>query len=254
MRLIDTHVHLEEVEDLPGALDRARQAGVEAIIAVGSTFQSNKRLLEICEDCKNFKIYLALGIHPSDLTPEDMQAIAGLIEENIERIVAIGETGLDYWYKEARKEGPGRQLQKEAYSAQLDLAVKYNKPAIIHSRGAWRDCLDMAVEKKVKKAVFYWYSGPIDVLSDLLNQGYLISAAPSAEYSPEHREVIKNTPVEKILLETDSPVTYKPESGKYRSEPKDVARTLKAVAQIKDMEEGRMANEANETAIKFFEL
>jgi len=176
------------------------------------------------------------------------------LEKHIKDAIAIGEIGLDYWYKQARKDGPGRNLQNEFFKKQLELSIKHNKPVVIHSRGAWRACLDMTLETGVKKGIFHWYSGPEDVLKDLLDAGFFISATPSCEYSKEHIRAIEIAPLEKILLETDSPVTYKPESGSYKSEPGDVYRTLKAVARIKNMDEETLAQKTTETAIKFFGL
>ena len=112
----------------------------------------------------------------------------------------------------------------------------------------------MALELKVTKAIFHWYSGPEDVLADILKQGYLISAAPSAEYSPEHRRAIRAAPLEKLLIETDTPVVYKPLSGRYASEPKDVLRTLRAVAEIKEIDQTQVAEQTHANTIKFFEL
>ena len=87
----------------------------------------------------------------------------------------------------------------------------------------------------MKKAIFHWYTGPINVLRDILDQGYLISATPAAEYHDEHRQAIKETPLQSLVLETDSPVIYRQGSNPgYKSEPADVARTLQAVAILKD--------------------
>ena len=256
MKIIDSHAHLEEVKDLEGALKRAKQTGVAAVVAVGVDIKSSEKALEICRVYKDPGvypiIYPSLGIHPKDLKLHELPSVFKLIEENIDNIVAVGEIGLDYWYKEARKEGPGRRLQKEIFVKQLDIANRYNKPVIIHSRGAWKDCFEIMVQRRIKRGVFHWYSGPGDVLEDVLKRGYFISVTPSCEYSKEHQEAVKKTPLENILIETDSPVVYKPQSGKYESEPKDVLRALKAVSEIKDIEEARIARKSTENAMELF--
>ncbi|OGW76082.1 MAG: hypothetical protein A2Z72_01820 [Omnitrophica bacterium RBG_13_46_9] len=255
--VIDSHTHLEEIADLDGALKRAAESGVSAIVAVGTNLESNKKALEICRLYKDPgypALYPSIGVHPGDLAHIDSFSAFNFIEENIDKAVALGEIGLDYWYKEARKDGPGRRLQEEMFLKQLDVANKHNKPIVIHSRGAWRDCFDRLVHSGITKAVFHWYSGPEDVLLEIIKMGYFISATPSAEYSPEHRRAIEITPLENMFIETDCPVIYKPESGSYRSEPKDVLRTLKAVAEIKNMEIARVAEKTSRNAIEFFGL
>ena len=92
------------------------------------------------------------------------------------------------------------------------------------------------------------------MLEGILKAGYFISATPSLEYSPEHQKAVKKAPLERLLLETDSPVVFKPGSGKYRSEPKDVVRTLKAVAKIKNVTEAEVAEQTTDNTIKFFDL
>lgn len=256
--LIDSHCHLEDIKDLKAALKRAKEAALEAVIAVGVNFESNKKVLEICRLFRDSTayptIYPSLGIHPGDVNTPDIDAAFKIIEENIDRVVAVGEIGLDYWYKEARNDGPGRRLQKEIFLKQLGIAKRHDKPVIIHSRGAWKECLDEAVQHKIKKAVFHWYSGPEEILREIIRNGYFISATPSVEYSNEHRLAVKIAPLENLLLETDSPVTYKPESGRYRSEPRDVLRVLKAAAGIKNTEEREIAKKTTENVRAFFNL
>ena len=256
--IIDSHCHLEEIKDLSAVLKRAKEAGVTAIIAAGVHYESNKEVLEICRlfnDPKAYPvIYPALGIHPKDVNASDPDLALKFIEENIKDIVGVGEIGLDYWYKEARKDGPGRGLQKEIFLKQLDIANRYEKPVIIHSRGAWRECLEKVVERGVKRAVFHWYSGPEDILKEILKNGYFISAAPSCEYSKEHARAVKIASIEKMFVETDSPVTYKPASGNYTSEPKDVLRVIKAVAKIKGISEFEITRKTTENTIGFFKI
>ncbi|MBN3039130.1 MAG: TatD family hydrolase [Candidatus Omnitrophica bacterium] len=254
-KLIDTHAHLEEIDDLKKALEEAREAGVEAVIAVGQGPQSNRELLDICPRYKDIlPIYPAMGVHPGYVEGCDPEDALSFIEENIKDIVALGEIGLDYWYKPARKEGPGRQLQNLVFEKQLDMAKRYDKPVVVHSRGAWRACLEMLSRYDIKEAEFHWYSGPQDVLEELLERGYCISATPAAEYSPEHKSAIARAPLEKIFLETDSPVRYKPAEGEYFSRPKDVFRTLKAVAEIKKISEDQIAQVCNNSSMEFFGL
>lgn len=272
--LVDTHSHLSDIADLTDALVRAKAAGIQAIVAVGVNQESNKKTLEMASRFNdpevypvrqrligpavsngvNPIIYPAIGFHPGDINTYEAENVSGFIEDNISKIVAIGESGLDYWYKEARKDGPVRELQDRVFAEQIKLAKQHDKPIIIHSRGAWKECLKKTKEAGIKRAVFHWYSGPEDVLREILAEGYFMSAAPSCEYSPEHRKAIEIAPLERMLLETDSPVVYKPALGRYKSEPKDVARVLKEVAKIKNVPEEEAAAMTTRNAGAFFNL
>lgn len=250
MELIDTHAHLESIKGLRGAIKRAVEVGVVAVIAVGSDYESNIWVLYESQKygTKKLKIYPALGIHPWGLDISKVDKTISLIEENINNIVALGEVGLDYWYKEARKNDDIKEIQREVFRRVLSLARRSNKPLSIHSRGAWADCVDMVIEAGVKAAVFHWFSGPLEVLKKILDYGYYISATPAAAYSKEHRRVIAETPLENIILETDSPVVYAGET----SEPAHIIKALNAVAELKGESAETVAEKTTENAKKIF--
>jgi len=242
-RLIDTHAHLEEIEDLDSVIERAKQGGVIAIVAVGSDYESNNRVLEIAERYGSF-IYPALGFHPGNLEVSSIEHNLQFIEANINNVVAIGEIGLDYRKDIVKKSG--KDCQKEVLENILALAGKYNKPAILHSRYAWRDSFTLVDEAQIEKAIFHWFTGPISVLKDILSRGYPVSATLAAEYHEEHRAAIKETSLDNLLLETDSPVTYKG----HRAEPADVVRSLISVAELKGLPPGVIADKTTENAMK----
>jgi len=252
LELVDTHAHLEDIENLDEALRRAEKAGVVAVVTMGSDYESNLWALE--ESLKhqrgNLRIHPALGLHPWSLDPSKIDANIRLIKENIAKSTAIGEIGLDYWYRDVRKSPEKKGLQRELFQRLLELAKRNDKPVSIHSRGAWADCLDIAVETGVEKAVFHWYSGPLDVLRKLLDRGYYISATPAAAYSKEHRAAIQNTPMEKLLLETDSTVTYQG----LPSEPAHLLKTLSAVADLKGEKRETVAEKTTGNARLIFKI
>lgn len=256
--IIDSHVHLEDFRDLHGVLRRAKEEGVIAIVTAGVNQESNKKILEICKACRGSKdypvIFPSLGIHPGDVIGLEFDSAYKLIEDNVRDIVAISEIGLDYWYKEARRDESVRKLQENVFERLLALAKKWDRPVVIHSRGAHKECFERASEAGIRKAVFHWYSGPDDILDSILKAGYLVSAAPSLEYSAQHQRAIRKAPLQQILLETDSPVFFKPQSGKYRSEPKDLSRSLKETARIKGLSEDEVARNTTYNALTFFNL
>lgn len=252
MKLVDTHTHLEEIEDLKSVIEKAVKVGVIAIIAVGSDYNSNVWVLNESRkyEIEGLKIYPALGLHPWGLDPLKVSETIGFIENHVDEVIAIGEIGLDYWYKEVRKNEGLKKLQREVFRRVLSIARDKGKPVSIHSRGAWMDCVNIAIEVGVKRAVFHWFSGPVDVLKKLLDYGYYISATPAAAYSKEHRNAIAMTPLENIVLETDSPVVYAGE----RSEPAHIIKALNAVAELKGERIEVVAEKTTENARKIFGL
>ncbi len=251
--LIDTHAHIDEIEDLDRAIEEGEQFGLVAIVAVGQDYDSNLKILEISEKYKHF-IYPALGLHPCNLGNMDAAKVdltLHLIEDNIDKAVGIGEIGLDYDKRVIA--AADKERQKEAFKSVLELARRYNKPVSVHSRYSWKDSFDLVKESGVTRAVFHWYTGFSSVLREIISGGYFISATPATEYHDEHRRAVRETPLENLLLETDCPVTYGRET-KFRSRPADVVRSLRAVAQLKGITEDVVAAVTTENALKFFGL
>ena len=252
-RLIDTHAHLDELENLDLALEEAKKAGVTGIVAVGSNRQSNIRTLEIAQAHRRF-VYSALGLHPwelANLGASEIDDNLRFIERNIAAAVAVGEIGLDYDKRVVKV--ASKELQKEVLGRLLDIARKYAKPAIIHSRYAWKDALVLVQEVGIDKAVFHWFTGFSSVLKDIIDGGYFVSATPATEYHQEHRRAVKEAPLERLLLETDCPVTYG-RATRYESRPADVLRDLEAVSQLKGIAEATIAEQTTRNAIGFFSL
>jgi TatD DNase family protein len=252
-RLIDTHAHLDELKNLDLILKEAKKAGVIAIVAVGSNHQSNIKTLEISQNNAHF-VYPALGLHPwqlGNLVDPEIDDNLKFIEQNIASAVAVGEIGLDYDKRVLKL--ASKELQQEVLGRLLNIAKKYAKPAIIHSRYAWKDALQIVQDAGVDKAVFHWFTGFSSVLKDIIDGGYFISATPAAEYHEEHRRAIKEAPLPRLLLETDCPVTYG-RAARYESQPADVLRSLQAVSQLKGIAEAAIAEQTTKNAIGFFSL
>ncbi len=253
--IIDTHAHLDELGDLETALEDARRAGVIAVIAVGSNQASNEKVLDISHRYQHF-VYPALGLHPwelGDLDHNKINDILRFIEQMGREIVAIGEIGLDYDKRVTKRASKG--LQQAVLKDILALARQCGKPLILHSRYAWQDCFQLVQEAGInaRKAVFHWFTGLSSVLRNIISAGYFISATPAAEYHEEHRRAVKETPIDRLLLETDTPVVYG-RDAKYHSRPADIVRSLKAVAELKKMDESTTALRTTDNARNFFNL
>jgi TatD DNase family protein len=251
--MIDTHAHLEELDELEFAITNAKESGLKAIIAVGSNTSSNRKIAEICKLYPDY-VYPAFGLHPlelGELNPSTIDQTITFIEENIANIVAVGEIGLDYDKRVLKK--ASKNVQREAFTRLVNISVKYNKPASIHSRYSWKDCFDIVSSAGVKKAVFHWFTGPDTILRDILDAGYFISCTPAAEYHDEHRRIIKQTPLEQLLLETDCPVVYGREN-RYRSKPSDIVRSLGAISLLKDINPVDISRETTKNAEILFNI
>jgi TatD DNase family protein len=242
MQLIDTHAHLEGFADSSRMVSNAKASGVVSVIAVSADLETCKRTIGLADEYPDF-IYPALGVHPQE-AGKDNEAAFTFIEEHLDRCVAVGEIGLDYWAK------VDKEAQNRAFSRLLDFALSRDLPVSIHSRGAWEECYRMASEKKTQKAVFHWFSGSTETLRLVIDSGYLVSATPALEYSKAHRAAIREAPIESLVLETDSPVKY---HGK-EAEPADVARTLHFVAELKDMVVDDVASKTTMNARRLFSL
>ncbi len=243
IRLVDVHAHLEELSDLPQALSEAKAEGVKAIMAVGMDLDSNKRTLEIAEGNRGY-VYAALGYHPWEIRPDRVDEGLSFIREHISESLALGEIGLDY------KAKVKKDLQWKVFGALLDLACEHDKPVIIHCRYSHQRALEMVSERQVRKAVFHWYVGSLDLLERIVERGYLVSATPALRYSPFHQQAILRAPLERILLETDTPVSYE---GK-EARPKDVSISLQEVAGLKQLDPYVVAEQTTDNACHFFQI
>ncbi len=248
---LDTHAHLADMIDKKMALERAKEARLSGIIAVGTTLSACKGTLELAK-CNPGYVHAAIGIHPTEFFDQDMRSSIDFIRENSSRCMAIGEIGLDYWNKLIRKDKAQKERQIEFYVTQLKLARELDLPVSIHSRGAWVDCLKYALENGPGRGVFHWYSGPLDVLKDILDAGYYVSCTPALESSPELRAAMIRTPLERILVETDSPVWIK--SQNRSSEPADVLLTVRYLMDLKGLPEGDVIETTTRNAKTLFKL
>jgi TatD DNase family protein len=249
MAPLDTHAHLA---DLPEeAIARARSAGLGGVVAVSANVKTCEGTLRLRDAYPGY-VHAALGVHPTEFFDQDLDSALTLIRDNATRLAAVGEIGLDYWHKLVRKDKAQRERQTKFFVAQLELAKELDIPVSIHSRGAWRDCLSLALEHGPGEGVFHWYSGPLDVLTDVVDAGYYVSCTPAVEGSPELRAAMEKAPLERILVETDSPVWIK--SLNRPSEPADVLLTLRGLAELKGLPSGDVETATTKNAETLFRL
>ena len=229
--LVDTHCHLfkEYYDDIDEVLDRALESDVRAVIVNGTKIDDNKEVLELVSSYD--MIYGALGLQPQEIG-DDWEKCLEYIEEHIDddKIMAVGEIGLDYHYECDRK------LQKMIFRKQLDLAQKYNKPVIIHSRDAIKDTYDILKEYHLR-GIMHCYSGSVEMAHLFNKLGYYLGIGGVCTFKKASKiiDVIKKIPLEYIVLETDSPyLSPEPYRGR-KNEPANVSVILKKICDIKDI-------------------
>ena len=243
MQLIDTHAHLDEIKDVREALSRAKEAGIRAIIGVGSDLVSNRKILELASHYPGY-VFPALGLHPWRLNTEDPEANFSLIERELPGCVGLGEVGLDFAIQTPKDQ------QTEVLRRLLKMAIREKKPVLLHARRAWAEALDLLKSFEVEAAVFHWFSGPTSLLQEIFARGYFISATPAVAYSENHRRAIQAAPLNQLLLETDSPEVYQG----IPSEPKDLQTVLSSVSELYGKEKEEIAVQTFLNAQGFFKL
>lgn len=241
--MIDTHAHMNEIKEIDEAIKRALDAGIDGIIAVGMDIESNQKTLSLANQFPGI-IYPAIGYHPWSISPDHIDDNLAFIEDNLGACVALGEVGLDY------KSRIKKKIQWDVFLRILSLAQKSDRPLIVHSRFSHSRTYQMVQEAKIKKAVFHWYSGPLDILEQIIENGYYISATPALAYSPQHQAAIEYAPIEQILVETDAPVEYQ---GK-ASEPADLLITLREISRLKEVEPEETKRITTANAKRFFNI
>jgi TatD DNase family protein len=239
--LIDTHVHLDEIADPEEAILEARKAGLSGIVAVGMDMASNEKILTFSRLYPGV-VFPALGYHPWKVNISGIRDNLDFLRLHLDQAVALGEVGLDY------KISVPKELQEGVFQNLLELAWEKNKPVIVHSRLSHEETFELVRKHDLKKAVFHWYSGPMDILKELLLLGYYISATPALVHSPKHREAVNAAPLKQILIETDAPTAYQG----VISSPAQVLQTLTELSRMKGMEIEEAAMKTTQNARDFF--
>jgi TatD DNase family protein len=243
--VIDTHAHLDALDDPTGAVARAREAGVDRIVAIGSGLASARATLEIAKQEEG--VFAAIGIHPHQAADGDtLEELAGLVDGNA---VAIGEIGLDFY----RDYAP-RDDQRRVFADQLRLAVELGKAVIVHSRAADDETATM-LEAFDGTVILHCFSSP-GLLPIALERGYYVSFAGNVTYpkAVELREAAARVPERHVLAETDCPyLSPQPVRGK-TNEPAFVVHTVTTLAETRGEEPEALARQIDENATTAFGL
>lgn len=251
--LIDSHAHLEMREfdsDRNDVIERAELAGIDCIVTVGTNPGLSRKALSIAHQYEN--IYATVGVHPHDVakaSDKSFDELKALAQDP--KVVAYGEIGLDYF----RNISP-REKQIEMFAKQLELAQELNLPVIIHDRDAHEETLRMVKASGVHLGVFHCFSGDWTMARQCIDLGFYISVPGVVTFDKSKvlQEVVRQAPLDTILLETDCPyLTPVPHRGK-RNEPSFIVHTAKKVAEIKKLPWEDIAQTAARNTRKLFSI
>ena len=258
MEFFDSHSHYNDEkfdEDREQIIEETYKSGVTKFICAGYNVESSKKAIEISQ--KHEFIYSICGISPNDIPQSEeelwktIDEISKIVQQN-KKIVAIGEIGLDYYWNKENKE-----LQKKAFIKQIELANKLELPIVIHSRDASVDTIDIIKNNIVnKRGIFHCCQLNQEMVKQAINLGYYISFAGPITFknSKNAKEVVDLVPMDKILVETDSPyLSPEPNRGK-RNDSRNVKYVAEKIAEFKNMSLEEVARITYENAMRIFEI
>ena len=257
MELFDSHCHLDDEkfsEDRQAVIENIFSSKVTKLISAGYSLESSKRALELANNYS--QIYTVSGISPNDI-PENVEKLQAEIYEieklaKNQKVVGIGEIGLDYYWNDENKE-----LQKLAFEKQIDMANRLELPIVIHTREAVMDTIEILKENPVnKKGVFHCCPLNPELVKEALKLGFYISFAGPVTFknSKNADEVIRLVPDEKMLIETDSPyLSPEPNRGK-RNDSSNVRYIAEKIAKVKGYTLEEVAKITYDNACRIFEI
>lgn len=252
--LFDTHAHYDDEafnEDRDAVLSAMPEAQVFKIVNPGCTIASSMQAIELAEQYPF--MYAAVGIHPEnchDFTPSQIDTLRTMAKHP--KVVAIGEIGLDYYWEE----NPPKEFQQEVLRSQMRLADELHLPVIIHDREAHADTLSIVQEFPQVTGVFHCYSGSVEQARILLRMGWMLSFNGAITFKNARKapEVIAEVPMDRIMIETDSPyLTPVPHRGE-RNDSRYVHLVAKKIAEIKGITPEEVEQITFDNALRFFSI
>ena len=223
---IDIHCHLDLLKDINKAIERAEEREVEIIITNGINVKNNREVLKLAEENKNIKA--AIGIYPIDaleLSDSQIDEEIEFIKENKDKIIAIGEVGMDF------KESADKERQKTTFEKFIRLAKQIDKPIIVHSRKAEKECIEALERLGAKKVILHYFSGNFSLAERAVKNSWFLSIPTAVYYSEHFQKIAKELPLDNLLCETDSPFSHPMKQG--QNEPSNVIYSYKKIALLK---------------------
>ncbi len=228
-QLVDTHAHLCDSvfdEDRKQVLERARASGISGIIAVGENLADAEKNLQL--SMIHSMIRPAAGLYPTLLDLELAAKMCGFIRNHRDKLIAIGEVGLDYWMV---KDESGREMQRTIFRGFIDLGKELALPLNVHSRSAGRHVVAFLLEANAARVQLHAFDGKPSAAMPAVEAGFFFSIPPSIVRSGQKQKLVKMLPLSSLLVETDSPVLGP--SPQERNEPANALTAVKAIAELK---------------------
>ena len=246
--LIDCHAHLGDAvfdADRVEVLARARAAGVVGIVTVGETLADAMRNLELAG--RHAELWPAAGLYPTHLELDEAERVEAWIRGHRDRLVAIGEVGLDHWKVQ---DAAGREVQRAIFERFVRLSSALDLPLNIHSRSAGREAVTAVLALGARAAQFHAFDGKPASALPAVEAGHFFSIPPSVVRSAQKQKLVRRLPLDCLLLETDSPVLGAVPGE--RNEPANVRVALQAIAEIKGLSEAEVAQAVTHNARRLF--
>ncbi|MCK5023269.1 MAG: TatD family hydrolase [Candidatus Aenigmarchaeota archaeon] len=248
--MIDIHAHMcwkDYDKDIDDIIARCKKE-LSAVIVGSARYDEGVKALELCKRYPGF-LFPSLGFHPIE-GGVDPEKIIELIRKNADKIVAVGEVGLDYhWEKNPEK----HKKQKEVFYQFIDLAKQIKKPLVIHSWDAERECFEMVKGLDIP-VVFHCFSGKRALANEIISEGFYISLSTMVLFSKNIRKVAKDVPLEQMLLETDSPFLSPEKDKDTRNYPWNIRISAAKIAKIKNIQTEDVLHSAEKNAVNIFNL
>lgn len=246
--MIDTHAHIlsEFYDDIDELIEELKSKNIIKVINCADSTETSKEVLNIYNKYEGY-LLPAVGIHPENIDNSNLKTIENIIKEH--KVFAIGEIGLDYHYNDENKDE-----QKEYFIKQLDLALKYDLPVIIHIREAMQECFDILKTRK-NKGIIHCFSGSVEMAREYIKLGYKLGIGGVLTFkNSKLYEVIEKIDLKDIVLETDSPfLSPEPFRGK-KNKPCNVLYVAKRIAEIKNISLEEVINTTTATAKQIFDI
>jgi len=257
MRFVDAHIHLADkhyAQNVDAVVNDAKQLGVAALVTNSTDLESSHRSLKLAEEYPDH-VYAALGIHPwntKQLKPNEVQDTVEFIlkhKENRQKVVAVGEIGLDASYS---GNGEPTEIQKQVFHDMLLVAEKTSLPVVIHSRGSTSEIVNMLPSYQLGKVLLHWFSQPHSLIGTIVDRGYYITEGPPVLYSGGMQEIIRQIPLTNLMTETDGPVRFRgPFKGKMTT-PSFIPSVVETIAELKGKEKSEVSEQIFQNFIDFF--
>jgi len=247
-QLVDVHAHICDPdfdEDRTDVLTRARNAGVEAIVAVGENLGDARKNVELAKAYPMLKV--AAGLYPTVLDLDQADEMVAFIRLNRSDLVAIGEVGLDYWVV---KEKSQKEVQREIFKRFIELSKALDLPLNIHSRSAGRHAITLLLENSATRIQMHAFDGKAGAALPAVEAGYFFSIPPSIIRSRQKQKLVKRLPLACLLVETDSPVLGPIPA--MRNEPANLSISIQTIAQIKNVPEEAVMEAVSENTRRLY--